>query len=253
MGWKIGLSFETVSIATGSSAAAGHPASNAPDVDHQFRTWLATTGVGANLVLDYGAASQTAALLITNTNMATVGVEYSLNGSAWTTVSGSPFTINEGRTGRRNAWLDLTGVSALSQYIRLTAASLAAGETATKIGAVGSMLAANILTMSDCPAWPYQYAIRLPVTSFTTQGGAFDVNEEGEPYIELAMRNPAWLKQATPLAEFRRLQNIRTRTIAVFENMGHTEDAYFMKRTSDIEYTDNFRTFEAAVAFRELA
>src|SRR5688572_27400569 len=186
--WQLCTRFQSYT-ATASTEAVDHPATNVALHRWPLRDWRATTGVGAYVQLDLGAAVNVGAYFVDDTNITSLIIEdASTAGGSYTVRSTTTMNVDR-RCNRRKGWLATT--TAL-RHIRLRAAALASGETVARIGTVAVMLAADIVTMAQNPGHP-QFRPALAEDVLELPGGTRDVNtESSRSRVEYVLGQQLW-------------------------------------------------------------
>lgn len=168
--------------ATGTTAAAGYPASNVliPSVG---RPWRSTATTTTNLDIDLGAARTSPVLCIQSPNAGTCTVSY--GSAAYTTTSAGTQTLTLDRHGRRKHSLTLSGSV---RYIRMVFGATLPDASAAyfEVGAVYVM--STTLSLPESPLIGSDAAAVYPQTRLDLPNGQRLRFDRGVPRMRLPLR-----------------------------------------------------------------
>jgi hypothetical protein len=215
-----------------------------------FRTWRSTDTSTQKIELDLGANSNIDAIMLHNGNFTLFDVEMT-PASPKTYVSratDAPFAVHSD-VNRRKSWLSLEYDG--QRYIRITPKSIVAGQTYWELGSV--IVFGTVVTLADNPSSPRKIGHRQAHTMVEFAGGGFEINEDGEPYVEYWVENPLWKRRNSTIRSelFSILNAGMAAPIGLYENQADPTKCYLFGRTESPYFNEQYATFEMGIALRE--
>ena len=240
------------SMDTGNEALY-HPVTNIQLPKAPFRTWRSTTTGAQKIEMDFGAERSIAAIMLHHANFAQFDVEKAPTSKTYVSIGSQGVNVplvKDVRIGRRKAWVTVSATS--TRYLRLTLENLVAGETYFELGSVIAL--GTTVTLGDNPSSPRKFGHRQAHTRLEFAGGGFEINEDGEPYLEYWVENPLWDRRSGATIQgqlFDILNAGMAAPIALYENQGDATKCYLFGRLENPDFSEQYVTFETGIALRE--
>ena len=236
--------------ATSSTAATDHPASNLALPKCPFRTWRSVGTGTEHIVLNLGAEYTVGAVMLHHGNFTQFDL-YTAPASESYTIRADDYSFSKDTdVNRRKYWLTL-GTAAV-KYIKIDPGSIVAGETYWELGSV--VVFGTTVTLGDNPSAPRRIGHRQAHTRVEFAGGGFEINEDGEPYLEYWLESPYWDKRSTATIRgqlFDLLNAGIAAPIGLYENQSDVTKCYLLGRLENPDFNEQYSTFETGIALRE--
>jgi hypothetical protein len=213
-----------------SSEQSYYPATNLADWAHPGRPWRATDAVNNTTYVGYnfGVATSLASVVVHNVNMATVTVQHSTNGAAWTTDVGVGL-LQDGLDGYYKAYVSLTAWN--YQYLRVLAGTNTLTDNSATMMVGGVIPLTSVTTWNNNPGFPYDMTpLRATLGDAEFASGGREPIAVGNRYAQVGL-SQAFL----PLSDKATLQQVlgvygTQQPFIYYRNAGDTSEVYIVRR-----------------------